>query len=81
MTKDYNNESKFRNLFPIPLTYFKGTNKIEISANNKTYLIQSQCILAVRIPGKTNIAPVTAHQIAKQNFKINLDAGPLKMLE
>lgn len=39
---------------------------------------QSQCIFAVRIPGNTNIAPVTAHHKARQNLTINFDAGPLK---
>ena len=31
-----------------------------------------------RKPGKINKAPVIAHQTAKQSFKINLEAGPLK---
>jgi hypothetical protein len=42
------------------------------------YFRQSHCILAERIPGNTNIAPVTAHHIARQNFTINFEAGPLK---
>lgn len=42
------------------------------------YLRQSQCIFAVRIPGNMNMAPVTAHHIARQNLTINFDAGPLK---
>lgn len=52
------------------------TNNENIS--NFLYLRQSQCIFAVRIPGNMNMAPVTAHHMARQNLTINFDAGPLK---
>jgi len=55
---------------------------IIINYNFKFYhLRQSQCILAVRIPGNTNIAPVTAHHKARKNFTINFEAGPLKYIK
>jgi hypothetical protein len=45
---------------------------------NVQYLSVSQCILAIRRPGKVNSAPKKALHKAKKNFNTSFDAGPLK---
>jgi hypothetical protein len=52
--------------------------KYKFKWNNK-YRRASQCIRLTRSPGKTNKAPVIPHHTAKQSFKINFEAGPLKL--
>ena len=42
-----------------------------------TYFKVSECMRAVRNPGKVNNEPTKPHKTAKENLTIILDAGPL----
>lgn len=43
-----------------------------------SYLIKSQCILAILSPGNVNKHPRSPHQIAMENLRTIFEAGPLE---
>lgn len=52
-------------------------NKICIHRLSLQYFNESQCIRAIRSPGKVNTAPTMPHATAMHNLTIIFDAGPL----
>lgn len=65
------------------MTKIKGSTKLMFSKICKNlfsrqYLKESQCIFAIRKPGKVNNEPKTPQAKAIKNFTTIFEAGPLE---